>query len=1538
MGIAYSKKMRIMRLFLLFLFVLLFFQFKAQKFSIEKEKFLKQLTKEIQSESFAHFVKKEFSSFILTSQLSSQEYNDVVEVCNKMSESSFSSADYIRYIHAVYYAKKNRYSGSFVASWRSYLKEKVQGDELGDVKDFIKFSEGLFMDHALFIDNDHYWTYKGGSISWSKGRSLKLEIRNTDFKCIVYQSGPLDSIVIKNTSGYFDVDRKEWRGRGGLLTWEKVNFPKNETFAKIRGYAVNTERTILKVDTVELTTPYFEKPILGKLVDKTQFDLREGESSPIFNSFEKRLLIEGLRDQMDYDGGFTLEGANFIGRGVEGNLAKVVIHYKERPLFEIRALNFLMNPQQIIARNSNIIMHYDSGDSLYAKGALMYWNEDQKELRISAAKIGSNQVPFIDSYFKLTMNTPVLSWRLNSAFPMFTYEFGSAQEQRYAHINSWDYFDERSFDQFAGIGHVNPLMKIAELSLAKNSLELPVGSVASALRKSISQSKPQLIDISSQGFIQYSSTSDVVIVEKKLLNYALSKKGEKDFDELSFFTDLRPKKLEYSSEQISKDPYLQELEEEYKVISQRRKLQPCYAYIDIDSNEFFLNEIEQVNFSSEQKTVLFPDSSYIKVLKNRDILFSGWLKSGKLITHNIESKFFYDEFIVSLDSTDEAYLSVNPLNPSHGRGPIDMVSSLGNFKAQLHIDYPESKSGRHFDNSRFPFVDVQDSIKVFYNSKNTVGGAYDSTRFYYVLDPFILDSLDDFDERSLRMEGGLISDGIFPEINEPLKIMNDYSFGFVTQAPEEGYSFYQTESMYKNKILLSNNGLQGAGKIDFLNATALSKMLTFLPDSTIGLAEFYNAKDSVGVEFPEAYANLSEISFKPRLKVLTVKTYKDYALSMFEDQILLSGMIALSEDGITGSGRIKLLDASLESDNYEFSSSEIFSDSASFNLRNRFAKYVENPLAIQSEGLKTAISFKTRIGEFNSRGTKRIKFPSNNFYCQMDKFIWQMDGESIDFEKKKEAETKFESSAGIVKNNFFSLDEEQDSLQFKSISAQYDLKNETINCFRIDFLELGDAYIIPDGNKIHIQKDAVIDTLTNAKIIANRITRIHQFTDVTMKILGRNEFNGKGSYLYFDRDSVQTKIDIGKIYFDKIKTVANTEIKEEDQIKLSSKFDYFGNFEISSKNDGIICDGYARVNHSCEFNKSWLKFSDTVLAKNVIIPIAKNPLNKDGDELANGFLWKDSEAEDSLTVYPAFFSKKEGIEDQFLFSASGRVSYDYEKGAYLLSNNPGSASSTYSDHYLMLQDESCSLEGSGKVNLGIDLSPVSIETYGDIAYNNKERSTSLNLIAKMKIPLPKSISHYLASKLRESDTLMEYAFYKKEQERLTDVFSIFADSKEKAEKIFKDYDEDKLKKMPSYLMSTFLFPDLRLKYFMNKKIPGKNAISGLISSKSVVPIFSIEEKIVLKEVPMKIMFLQSYSKSLNQGFELRLQDPSSAVQYSFKYIMNKRNGKLFLFSNDEDYLKIILDIKEDKRKSKNFEFELGNEGMMYEMMLLNQIK
>lgn len=217
---------------------------------------------------------------------------------------------------------------------------------------------------------------------------------------------------------------------------------------------------------------------------------------------------------------------------------------------------------------------------------------------------------------------------------------------------------------------------------------------------------------------------------------------------------------------------------------------------------------------------------------------------------------------------------------------------------------------------------------MYYSSKEILKGAYDSTRFYYAVNPFDLDSLDDFSEASLRFEGSLNSAGIFPSIPEPLKIMNDYSFGFVAQAPEDGYPFYETDTKYQNKIVLSNNGLQGTGTINFLQSISISKKLTFLPDSTIGLAIFDNKEVGAGVRYPVVHSEQVLISYQPRKALMKVSSYGENPLIMFKDNVVMNGTLLLDKKGMTGNGILEFKEASLNSKEYTFTNEDILSENS----------------------------------------------------------------------------------------------------------------------------------------------------------------------------------------------------------------------------------------------------------------------------------------------------------------------------------------------------------------------------------------------------------------------------------------------------------------------------------------------------------------------------------------------------------------------------------------------------------------------------------
>jgi hypothetical protein len=1508
----------------LFLSTLFISQTFAQTFPKERDKFVKEWQKLVLDEAAVPFLKEELPQKIKGSLLNETQFHRLVDNCNKYAQKAIPLYPEIyHYMMASIYQVENKFPGELVNPWFNYVNDYAKDPDENLTK-FLKFSANFFRYQSFYREPTYRWTYTKGQVAWEEGKTLKLRATGIDLKCLKYDEDRKleDSIVVYATSGYFDVIQNKWLGSKGVVTWEKVKFKKTETFANLRGYKCDFSTAKLKVDTVELTTPYFTTPILGKLQDLTTLDLGEGEKSPQFNSYEKRLKIPNLRDQMDYDGGFTMEGPDFIGRGTTDKPAKIIFTRKNVPLFEISSIYFEMNPQQVIARNAKAKMNYKSGDSLVIQSCFFTLNEQNKEISINSIKKGFEYLPFVDSYFQVYVYAPVLSWKFGTPDPYYTFEVGTAQEQKTASFQSMNYFDPSIFQKFQSIGSAHPFIQIAALVKKNNKMDLGEGEVASALKKTIDQAKPLLVDMASYGLLILDSDAKKVRVSPKLIAYAEASTGESDYDNLKILSDLRPQTMRESKEEIAADPNLKKMSVRMDQQNKSKRATIAYAVIQLDKNEMCLNQVNEVSLSQAQQTTIYPDSNYVTMYKNRDLSFRGWLVAGKMEFFTKFSKFDYEAFKINLLSTDEATLRVNPLRKEDGNERILMFSSFKNIKGELLIDDTESKSGRKGNNANYPILKSIGESKVYYSSKEILKGAYDSTRFYYAVNAFELDSLDDFSEASLRFEGSLNSAGIFPKIPEPLKIMNDYSLGFVAQAPEEGYPFYETDTKYQNKIVLSNNGLQGTGTINFLESISISKKLTFLPDSTIGLAIFDNKEVGMGVRYPVVHSEQALISYQPRKALMKVSSYGEKPLIMFKDNVVMSGTLLLDKKGMSGKGILEFKEASLNSKEYNFTNEDILSENSSFSLRNRFSKYGENPLAIQSDEMKTNISFKTRKGEFTQNGTKRIMFPANHYYCQMDKFTWFMDGESLDFQKNKGGETSFESGADLSRNNFFSTDEKQDTLQFKSLSAKYDLKTQLILCNAVDYIQVGDARIFPDSSRVRIRKEAAMDSLKNAVIVANYITKYHTFKEAQIKISSRKYYEGTAKYPYYDRDSNLTILPMSSIKFVNLTTTAQGEVKEKDRFKLSKEFDYYGSVIVRASNVGLFLNGSTRLNHTCQYDKSWMTFEDTVLATNIQIPINPTPKNAKGDRLAAGFLWRQTERMDSVRIYPSFLSKTEGAEDPSLFNSYGYLQYNQVLSEYqIASKNRLNKSDTLSN-LLTLDVITCKVIGYGDIELGINTGDVKMDMYGKIEFDQEKNKTRIAANARLSMPIAANVMENIAAKMKLEVGAKEVDM-KKATYGLKNTFVHWSNAKD-AQEVFKDFDEDKLRKMPSSMEQTFILSDIVLESYGTLKASARKVDKGLISVNNQVGIVSINGIPILKQVEWHQFYVQSFSDELAPGFtwELSLLDDT---KYFMNYTMSKRDGDLQIFTNDKTVNETILAIKPEKRKTKNFKFDLMDE-------------
>jgi hypothetical protein len=1482
------------KLSFLFGFLLLLQTICAQTFPADRDKFVKTWQQLVTDDGAQAYLKDQLPQLIKGSTLNDTQFKKIQDYCNQLSTKEVPVyPDLYYFLQASIGIVQNKVQPDLVNPWYKYVTDfAANPDE--KLTSFLDFSVDLFRFNALYKEADFSWVVKGGTLRWVEGKKLYLDASGVSLKCILYDEDkkPEDSIVVYNTSGTYDVLTKRWEGKAGTITWEKVKLPKNETFATLRSYKADLTTAKLKADTVSLSTPYFSQPILGKLTDLTRSDLSEGESAPQFVSYEKRLQIKELRPQMDYEGSFTLEGADFIGQGATGKPAKLLFKRETKVLFEIRAAGFQMSPQQILARGASAVLHYKNGDSLTIQECFFTFDEKQQQLRLAAAQRGTDYLPFVDSYFKVYCYAPVLTWKKGSADPSFTFDIGTAQERKLARFESMNYFDKALYSRFASTGANDPFTQFSLLVDKQGKTVFSEGELANALKKTIDQIKPLLVDMANTGFLLPDAQPKKWQVSPKLLAYAAAVQGNGDFDNLRIESDLRKVKEE------------------------------AYAHIDLVKQELVLRHVEQITLSAVQQVKIFPDTTVVYMYQNRDIGFSGWLKAGKCEVQTAYAKFDYENFLVNLLTTKTTGFRVKPLRKEDGTESIELLSRLTGVRGTLYIDEANNKAGKPSTQTHFPLLQTVAPSKIYYSDRSILKGAYDSTRFYYEVAAFELDSLDNFVEQTLSLNGALHSAGIFPIIQQPVRIMNDYALGFITSAPAEGYPFYETNSKYKNQIYLSHNGLQGAGSIDFLHTTAVSKKLTFLPDSTIGLVAFNAPEQKAGQRYPLAKSEKAYMSFEPRQERLRIVSYGDEPLLLFTEEVLVSGEIRLDKKGMTGKGTLFYKEAQLAASDFKYTDVDIYSDNAAFALRNKFSSYGENPLAIQSDEMKTHISFATRIGEFNSNGTKRIMFPANQYYCQMDKFTWFIDGESLDFKKNKGGETTFESGADLARNNFFSTNEKQDSLQFKSLSAKYDLKTQLILCDAVEYVQVGDARIFPDSSRVRIRKAAAMDTLKNAQVLANYITKFHRFEQANIYIGGRLAYNGSGIYPYFDRDSTKSTIRMNTIAYVQTKTVAKGEISEVQDFRLSNEFAYYGKVQIEASNKGLILEGSTKLAHPCQYDKSWMSFKDTIYADQIQIPIPQQPTDAKGRSLALGFLWRNTERSDSLRIYPAFLSVKEGPEDPNLFGVAGYLQYDEQNKRFEVGSKARLLRTDTISNLLVLDIENCNLQGYGQISLGIQTTEINLDLYGKISYDRELKRTRIAANAKITMPLDNAVFAAMSDQFKANEGAPEYNI-KKPIDALQTSLIAWSNPKD-AQEVFKDFDEEKLKKMPSSLSQSIIISGIVLETFGSDKPSAKKQDKGLLSQQQQVGLIAINGTAIAQPLTFTQAYIQRFGQDATPGFYWSLE-AFDGTRYVFEYAQDKKDGNLAVFTSNVKMMAAIDGLKPDKRKTKNFNYQSTDE-------------
>ena len=1270
------------KIFLFLLTVFCFFSVKSQnkitKFSEEFNLFVDELSIVMNASDNSDLkdTYKSFKKISKSNSFSEDQKKNIIDIANLMLKKRLKAKPYFNeFLVSLSSVKLQNKGSSYVDNWLLINFQVLKKLPAKKLLMFFYFTSDLAKNNIIRSTKTTTWSISNENYSFAINDQGPYVVFSSSCQLTCMSNG--DKLTVLETKGsYFPIINK-WIGFGGKMDWSKKLLSPDSIFVQLNNYEIDTRTTTIKADSVSFNNKtMFKNIIKGVFIDKISKG-KQVNNYPKFTSYSKEITIKNIYSNVDYRGGYKLQGKDFIADGGKFAQAKIIFNKNGKILFVANANKFILGGDNIKSPNVGIKIFFDN-DSLYHGNLKFSFDNINRKLQLISNSKESVGAPMLNTYHQLNMNFELLQWNIDESIMTFGSLPGTSESV--VNFESVDMYLESRFDQLQGIDQIHPLILIMNYIEAKQETQFFVEDFAKYVRFPLVQIQHYLMDLANKGFLFYDFSEERITVLPSLKRYVLAKSKQGDYDVIQF------------NSKISSPANL--------IVN---------AVLDIETKDLIIRGLNRIAVSDSQKVIFYPNGGEIKILKDRDFIFSGriFAGNGRINLYGKDFNFKYQDFKVDLQKIDSVQLSV-PILPIE----LDMYNNekltrvktvIEAVTGEIVIDHPSNKSGLRKENfPEFPIFKSYNDSYVYYDQPSVYDGVYKRDNFSFHILPFEIDSIENYTSNGLWFAGTFESGGIFPVFKDTLKIQKDYSLGFTRETPDKGFDIYNGKAKYFNTINLSHNGLKGSGRLDYLTSTTYVKEMIFFPDSSNILANtFLLDQVSDGIEFPSVRNTTSYAHYQPYLNKMRIASL-DNKFNFYDSLATFEGEILLQPIGLTGGGIMKLDLAEISSELFSYNSTWFKADVADLQV---FEK--NGDLAFLANNLRTNIDFPSREGLFFSNGLgSYVTLPANQFICYIDKLEWQMDEQKLKLSQSNE-----------TKNNgsrFISIHPNQDSLTFIAKSANYNLNDNIIYSSGVDSVLVADAVIFPDSGNIIVEKDANILPLLNSKIITNNLTRYHVFTNASIDIKSANNYLASGDYVYENALKIKQNVFFNDISVD-IDTITNAiaNLTDSTIFKLDDTFDFKGNLNLHGDRKDLSFDGFFRFDHNCNsFSKEWIKFSSEVDPFNISFDLDSVIYNDNQEKLSSGIYM----GLDSTNLYSTFLSTKDRAIDAALLEAKNRISYSLTTSEFKIGLNDST------ENYFILNNETCATYGAGKVDLNIDLGRIGIESIGTFSNDNDNKN------------------------------------------------------------------------------------------------------------------------------------------------------------------------------------------------------------------------
>lgn len=1271
---------------------------------------------------------QKFQNDWLNGKYNPEQQRYLIRMSNKMLDKGMSLTPYFELFYTDYTKSlESKFNQDLLNQWMQIANTLVEQTNK-EYLDFLTLTESLFKENKLHQQASRYWQFDSTryDLKIIKG---KLAVVFDEVNLKGYATN--DTIEIK-TSGVCYLTEGIWEGKKGETTLKR-SYPGEEARVKFGKFKIELNDYRYDIDTVELYFPrFFAKSIKGNFKDEVRDFFTEGNKLaskfPQFTSFDNQLKIKGIVGENSvFTGGFTLLGRTIQTNTADGKPSTIDIYFKNQKKVSLKSKGFQIKNGIALSKKAEFSMYLDSNKGIYHPSIDISFNYAQNRLKIIKGEDGLMRGVFQNDYHNMNIDVQTISWKIDEPFV----DFDNFNNDKPAFFESNDFFRQIYYDRIQGALNANPIEKIyafynrmppdpavenlqkmlKKLYLAKPRNDEQIAKVSKQLQElnrirkakyitpdrrkfslkdycEVWDCNPQaiqhaFIDLHDEGFINYDFENDSAFITDKLFNYIIMHKKAKDYDviRLSSVIAARPN-----------------------------------ATLNLLSNEMNIEGVAAFNFSDSQSVYVLPKEQQVKLTKNRKLEFGGKVSAGRFEFYGDKFTFDYTKFNVYFEVID----SMRMYFPDESGVRLRPIKSVfRNIGGTLFIDKPNNKSG-NINYPEYPIFTSNRGGDILYDKPSIHGGQYLADKFKFTVDPFTIDSLDNFTIDGLKFDGTFYSADIFPVFRHYVYIQPDYSLGFVKQTPSGGLPMYKGKGKGDMTLNLSEVGFYGqVGKIDYETSVTQFTRILMLPDSTMGPINTYDLKENT--RYAEAHANDADLRWIPYSDQYKITTNK-WPTRTFQPGHAFTGTTTQSPSKLIGNGLLKWDLAEFRSKEMHLQPKQSVAQQASLQIYTQDT----TKIAFASNNINGSMNFQNRVGTFRSNiAGQMTRFPFNMYETNLSDYIWKMDAKTI--------EANVGSTMAGIKPDFLSVNQRQDSLRFEGKKGLYSLEDYTLKVSEIPHIDFADSRIFLSDGKVTIRKEANMDTVFKAKIVANRTDQFHTITDVTAKIYGKYGIGGSGNYKYVTK--------LGKsqdVHFDSMVVVTEKKlhafgtIEEANDFTLDTKIAFKGKAHLISANRDVRFRGLVKTLHTFDFMResAWCKFDDEVNPKDVVISM-NPPRNASGARIFVGL----HVAKDSSHIYPVFNSTKRRLSDNDVTQDTGILYWDHEKQSFFAGSKQRLKGDDLRGNYIQFNEADHSIHAEGPMDFGVESENVKFRAAGTADLLPGDSSFQFNLSMLMDFPL-----------------------------------------------------------------------------------------------------------------------------------------------------------------------------------------------------------